>query len=274
MFNRPVQFNEALQLQAVKTALPTTLDSRQLAGLASDLKRRAVFSAQTVNAQYLDQLGGVLTDVLAGELSPAQARLQLKATQVALGMRQDIATGGEGVGDLTSDKRLELIINTNTQAARSYGQLIKGNAVLDTFPARELIRFEDRRDPRDWEQRWRQAAQAAGDGPAARALDQFGRMVARVDSASWQRLGDLFEDGLGNPYPPFAFGSGMDWLEVERDDAISVGVIDDETEVEPATVPDLNEELQTSYRFRDERLRDQLVSTGLVKFIEGVLVPA
>ena len=87
-------------------------------------------------------------------------------------------------------------------------------------------------------------------------------------------MGDLFEDGLGNPYPPFAFGSGMDWLEVERDDAISVGVIDDETEVEPATVPDLNEELQTSYRFRDERLRDQLVSTGLVKFIEGVLVPA
>jgi hypothetical protein len=273
MFNRPVQFEEAVKLQSVKTVLPTTLTSRQLAGLGADLKRRATFSAQTANAQYLDQVAGTITDILAGELTVAQGRLQLKAAQQALGMADDM-TGTGGLTTLGSDKRLELILNTNVNAARSYGQLIKGNDTRDTFPAFELVRFEDRQDPRDWPRRFRQAAQAAGDGKAAFVLDQHNRMMARKDSKLWQRLGDLFDDGLGNPYPPFAFNSGMDWLEVERDEAIDLGLITDDTEIAAAEVPEFNEELQSSYEFRDQRLQDALTATGLVKFITGVLVPA
>jgi hypothetical protein len=274
MFTRPVQFSEAIQLQSVKQALPTSLTSAQLRALAGDIKRRATFSARTTQAEYLDQIGGTVQDILTGQLTPAQGRLQLKAAQTALGLRRTIAEGGDDVADLTSDKRLDLILKTNVDSARGFGQFARAQATVETFPCMELIRFEDRRDPRDWESRWKQAAQAAGDGRAYKALVDGGRMVARKDSAIWEQLGNLFDDGLGNPYPPFAFNSGMDWLEVERDDAVALGVIDDETEVAPRALPDLNAEWQSGHEYRDARLRDALTADGLLKFVEGILVPA
>ena len=49
-------------------------------------------------------------------------------------------------------------------------------------------------------------------------------MAALKSSGIWQVLGD-FPDGLGNPYPPFAFNSGMWTEEVSRDEAIQLGLI-------------------------------------------------
>jgi len=57
-------------------------------------------------------------------------------------------------------------------------------------------------------------------------------MVALKSSGIWQALGD-FEDGLGNPYPPFAFNSGMILQDVERDEAVKLGVIDELAVIEP-----------------------------------------
>ena len=273
-FSKPIEFSEAVQLASVKSALPTNLTSAQLRALAGELKSRAVFSARTTQAEYLDQIAGTVQDILTGNLTPAQGRLQLKAAQTALGMRQDLPTGGEGVGDLTSDKRLDLILKTNVDSARGFAQFVKAQATVETFPCMELVRFEDRQDPRDWAARWKQAALAAGDGRAYKALVDGGRMVARKDSGIWDSLGNLGDDSLGNPYPPFAFNSGMDWLEVERDDAVALGVIDDDTAVAAQELPDLNAEWQSGHEFRDARLRDALTADGLLKFVEGVLVPA
>ena len=55
----------------------------------------------------------------------------------------------------------------------------------------------------------------------------MGDFVALKSSPIWQALGDGvggFKDTLGNPYPPFAFGSGMGWTDVSADDAASLGL--------------------------------------------------
>jgi hypothetical protein len=182
--------------------------------------------------------------------------------------------GGEGVGDLTSDKRLDLILKTNVDSARGFAQFLKAQAYLDKVPAMEVVRYQDRPEPRDWEARWMQAAQGSGDGRAGACLQQYGRMVAAKNSPIWQFLGSSWDDSLGNPYPPFAFNSGMDWLEVERDDAVALGVVDADQEIAAQELPDLNAELQSGYEFRDAKLREALTADGMLKFVEGVLVPA
>jgi len=48
-------------------------------------------------------------------------------------------------------------------------------------------------------------------------------MIALKDDDVWDQLGssDFFPDGLDNPYPPFAFNSGMDVRDVIRSEPSS-----------------------------------------------------
>ena len=81
-----------------------------------------------------------------------------------------------------------------------------------------------RRVPReDWPARWRAAGNSVGWEGALQ-----GRFIALKNSPIWQALGDGaggFTDTLGNPYPPFAFSSGMDWVAVDRDTCEKLGLI-------------------------------------------------
>jgi hypothetical protein len=149
--------------------------------------------------------------------------------------------GEEGtIKDLSSDGRINLVVKTNTELAQGAGKFVQGNSdpvVVDLYPAWELVRYEDRKVPRDWEQRWNLAAQVAGDSDAARVLAESGRMAALKSSGIWQALGDGsggYEDTLGNPFPPFAFNSGM-WVDdVDRADAEDLGLLDKGEKAEAA----------------------------------------
>ena len=53
-------------------------------------------------------------------------------------------------------------------------------------------------------------------------------MIALKSSPIWAALGagaGGFRDTLGNPYPPFAYGSGLDWDDVERERCEELGLI-------------------------------------------------
>lgn len=274
-FSRPVLFEEAIRLNAIKTALPTTLTSRQLAALSADIKRRAQFSARVAEAEYLDQISGTIADMLSGKTSLATGRVQL---QQALREFMPALNPDGGVTDITSNARLDLILRTQTEMAYGYGQTVQGNDpdVVAAFPCTELYRLEDRKDPRDWEARWRVAAQVAGDNDAQRVLAETGRMIARKDSGIWQALGDGaggYTDTLGNPYPPFAFNSGMWTRDISRSEALELGLIEPQTIVKSADLPDFNQSLQVSYQFRSDAIRAALLQRGDVKFIDGILVP-
>ena len=50
-------------------------------------------------------------------------------------------------------------------------------------------------------------------------------MAALKASPIWRELGNGaggYRDTLGNPYPPFAFGSGLDWTPVGREEALAM----------------------------------------------------
>ena len=101
----------------------------------------------------------------------------------------------------------------------------QNEATVYTVPAWELKRFGQRRVPRDWQQRWKAAGDATGWVGAIRDSDV---MVALKNSPIWQALGDGvggYNDTLGNPYPPFAFDSGMAWVGVDRSECIKLGLV-------------------------------------------------
>lgn len=263
LFKSPINFTDAMKLQVVKTVLPMTLDSAQYRALDADIKRRAVFSSKITSAQILDQLAGLTQDLLSGETDAATAHLHLKKFL-------------ESLDNPLSDSRVELMLNTNTATASGFAQFIQANDpdTIDQYPAWELYRAEEKKDPRNWPQRWQTAAAAAQDGLALRAWVGHGRMAALKDSPIWQSLGDsgLFPDGLDNPYPPFAFNSGMYGLrEVNRQDTIDLGLMSPEDKPQPHAIPNINEELQASYQFRSSKLQQALLEDPDLQFRDGIL---
>lgn len=258
-----IPFDEAMRSLDGKSLLPTNLSSAELGRIGSDLKRLATFSARTDNAVQVQAIADAVADVINPRtvirdnkpvtegMDQATAILKLKEAAQAVGYQPE--PGEEGtIKDLSSFKRRSLVIRTNVQMAQGAGQFMEGQdpEVLDAYPAWELVRFEERKMERDWKSRWLEAARSCGDMAAVKAYGQGGRMVARKDSPIWDALGDpdLFPDGLGNPYPPFAFNSGMGVLEVSFAEAEELGLVDLGTEIEPQSLefadPEIPQELR------------------------------
>jgi hypothetical protein len=253
MFNEPTPFAEAMRALAGKRLLPTSLDSAGLRQLAAAVRRQSLFSARTTMESYLEEIKAAVGSVLEPQqvtrvdedgntfqvtegLNPATARQALREKLQALGYAADPEQAGT-LSDLSSDARINLVVKTNVEMAQGAGRFVQQNAdpeVVDQFPALELVRFEDKEVPRDWEQRWMVAAQVAND---PKAVANLPRMVALKSSGIWQELGDGaggHDDTLGNPYPPFAFNSGMWTQEVDRDEAIALGLIEEGQAAEAA----------------------------------------
>lgn len=283
MFSAPVKLTDAARLNAVKTILPTSLNSTQLAALGPDFHRRALVSARLGNASVLDTIYSGLQSLLKGNSNVPEQRLAIQRALAASGYQAPADKEGT-LQDFGSRARQDLILETNLATARGYGQFVVANDpdLLDGFPAWELVRDESRDVPRGsdkstigWERRWMTAAQASGDGKAGGALTNGGRMVALKNSPIWNWLGDtgLFPDGLGNPYPPFAFNSGMGVEEVDREDAVSLGLIDADTPIEPADLPGFNENFEASPAIANTDILNELIQSlgDFVKLSKGVL---
>lgn len=245
----PLQpFTAALRAHAGKAILPTNLGSAQLRGLDAAVRRQSLFSAKTVTQKLLEgyksKIESIINPVTQQRadrvtpenpegnvtvgLNPTYARAEIKDLLRSLGYQPTGDVGG--VSEIASDARINLVIKTNTELAQGAGRFIQSNDadVLDEFPAQELYRLEETVKQRDWEARWRAAAAESGDSDAARVLQESGRMVALKASPIWDSLGDGaggYEDTLGNPYPPFAFSSGMWTQSVARADAEELGLI-------------------------------------------------
>ncbi len=111
--------------------------------------------------------------------------------------------------------------------------------MLDEFPAQELFRAEGRKIPRDWMQRWRLAGGQTGDAIGTGwTITADERLIALKNHPIWALLGSskLFQDGLDQPWPPFAFNSGMWVRDVDRDTAESIGLIQPGQTVRPMSI--------------------------------------
>lgn len=268
ILTNPMPFKEALQVREIKTLLPTTGRTADFARVDHDIKLRSMYSASVESAEILQSLDDLTNAVLTGQMDLSTARLKQKALLERMGYQPDEENRG-GLLDLSSTPRINVQLETNVDVARGAGWYQQGQdpLVLDAFPAQELVRFFATKTPRgstgragdlSWPDRWSKVGGRFYDG----------RMIALKSDPVWEKLGDpgIFPDGLGNRFAPFAFGSGMDTIDIDREEAASVGLeIPENLELLPQPL-DLNADLQAVPDVRAGWLRQMLEDTGLGEF--------
>ena len=230
-------------IERIKDLLPTSLGSAEIRDrYAREILQRSVFSARMESARYLAKIRDVCTELSAGRINAAKARESLLNVLSEIGY--DTTADDGKVSNPVSERRLNLILETQRQMAASVARLsLETEDTLDMFPAWELTRADAPAKPReDWPARWNAAGESVG-WEGARKGVYYGSgvgigFVALKSSPIWAALGSGvggFRDTLGNPYPPFAFGSYMDWVDVDRDTAERLGLLrPDETASAPS----------------------------------------
>lgn len=283
IIGQPTPFDEAIKIAQRKHLLPTDLTSAELHALAGELKRRAVFSSRLALADPLQQLQDDLAQIVSGEKDPAGVLRSIPEAKARLGRALQNAgyaapEGKEGtLLDHLSDARRQLIVETNVLDTLNFGRFQKSQnkVTLEVLPAWELVRMRQPRKPewmRDWDERWEAAREDAGDEGCTAASS--GRLVALKNHPIWAALGDGaggYQDTLGNPWPPFAFHSGMNWINIGRDTAIELGLMSDDDTIEPDDSHNLNEGLQGSVARFGELLIKALFDHQEFKLADGIL---
>ncbi|TVP80457.1 MAG: hypothetical protein EA353_03810 [Puniceicoccaceae bacterium] len=228
-----VPFDEALQRFDRRTPLGSSLRTEGWARAPMEIREAAFFSAAVESERTLSEMKSRISDDL--RLNP-EVRFNGKSGFVA-DMRRSLGAGPGDTGrltDITSRRRLELIYQMNVAEAYEFGRHKQSQspALLEAFPARELIREASREAPREWQSRWAEAGGSL----------YGGRMIALVNDPIWTAI-----SRFGRPYPPFDFGSGMGTRDIERDEAERLGVIAP-GEMPPAEDPGFNDLRQASIR--------------------------
>ena len=253
---------DAADIERIKDLLPTSMGSEEIRrNVAADILRRSVLSARMESARYLALVRETCARYADGEINQAKA---MELLMDELGRMGHSPLDGGGLSNPASIRRLKLITDTQRQMAASVARMnAQTPGVLHQWPAWELTRVSGRRMPReDWPARWAAAGAACGFEGALQ--DRF---IALKDSPIWQELGDGaggFRDTLLNPYPPFAHGSGMGWVAVDRDQCVALGLIDADEEVgrpDGASLSPTEKELaEAAERFG---LSEELLAEGL-----------
>lgn len=248
-FTTPKPFAEAREAYEVKTLLPTSMTSTQLEDIDGSLLERGRFSAQVTYAEFLEEIDRVVGDILDGKLDEASGRKALQAKARELDLHPKAEDRGT-IKDLTGSQRLNLIVGQNVAQARGYGQWAQGQdpAVLDLYPAQELYRARAVKVPRNWASRWSQAANVT--------RTQTAGFVALKNTPIWEAI-----SRFGTPYPPYDFNSGMRVRDVSRSKAMTVGLIDRDTPVQPES-RGFNDDLQFSPEIRSAGLKQALIDSA------------
>lgn len=212
---------------------PTDLGSAALSRLGNGLWQQVFFSARVSNVQLLTKLKELVDRYTRGGYQSDKSQLKLEARRVLaeIGYEPHPDDAG-GLKDLSSDRRLDLILETNRELARGLTQreLGRTEGALVQFPFWELVRVAPRKVPRGsvnsgsigWEARWLKAG-----GQLTEIGGQL-RMIALKTDPIWAKLGDkaLFEDALNVDHPPFAFWSGMGWRATAEKELLGAAVPD------------------------------------------------
>lgn len=211
-----------------RRATPSSMSSADWEKIAPAIREKCFFSARVNNAEVLGKMRELIGEAVdSAKRSPQKALLSRDKfiSEMKEYLRgKGYSMGGSKLTDITSRRRLGLIYQMNVDEAREYGRYVRGqdSDLLNAYPAWEFLRIEERRVPRsNWRERWL----------AAGGKIYGGRMVALKSDAVWVNL-----SRFGRPYPPFDFGSGMGVEDVDRTEAINLGLLPDD---EPADeIPD------------------------------------
>lgn len=242
-FAEPLPLTEILARLDAKTPIGSILRTAEWQRMPQGLRDSAFFSAGVTEAAFLAQQQQAIRDMIArakatnekGEsywkMDRSRFIRDLRVLGEAMGVQHPTGRmDGDGVErikerDITdplSIARLKLVVNTQLEMAYGEGQwrTAMDETLLNEWPAWELVRISPRRMPRDWPQRWQEAAGVIEWSGVSRDAFSSGRMIALKTSLIWLGI-----SRFKRPHPPFDFNSGMGVEEIDRDEAESIGLM-------------------------------------------------
>lgn len=259
-FTKPIPFEEAVQRLGQRTVIGSGLDHVEWMRVPLALRERAFWSAKVESARFLQSMKDWLQDFQTGAReevrrrdgststalkmgSRAQFIQEARRKAVALGLDDLVPLSKRGtLEDITSERRLALIFDVQTEQARSFGNWQQGMDpdVLNEFPAWRFIRV--------------------GEPQVARTdhVANEGAVRLKTDLEFWRARNSPSFGGFGVPFGPWGFGSLMDVEDVDRDEAEALGLIQPGEVLQPA-VQEFNDGLKASVRNLDPQLQDWLV---------------
>ncbi len=204
----PRSFPEAIDSHDVRNLLPADLRSKLSSSLPRELKQRSFFISGITQAEILQKVKDDIAQVVAGKMTESEVQSKLRQTG-------NLLSGTV----LNKDARLKLVLSTNVDMARGYGQWKQGQNkfILAEYPAQEFYRAENRKEPRNWPKRW---AAAGGKFFPGKSDYPQGRMIALKNDPIWEHI-----SAFGLPYPPFDYNSGMGLKDVDAAEAEKLGLI-------------------------------------------------
>lgn len=254
-------WDAAVERLAGKTDVASSLRSKGWERVPLAIRERAFFSAGVERAREVQTIRRALTKAIEGvdrdRVRDDGTPMSYSREDAVADIRAALGAVGDSrrLSDLTSYRRQQLIQDFQSDQAYHYGlwkRDLNEADMLDEFPAWEFIRTAPRKVPRsDWWERWGKAGSAVGWAGASRS-----RMVALKTSPIWARL-----SRFGTPYPPFDFGSGMGVRDVAREEAVELGLIDDDWDAKQAgeqALQDFNADVEASIVNLDDETKGWL----------------
>ena len=182
--------------------------------------------AELVVGCRLKNLGNIIEPLIAehtmGSSDEATTRLRIKAALTGNGKLPYFEIGG--VRQEINSEWLDMVIKTNTALVCGHHSFAQSRdpEVLDAYPARELVQVKSGAEPYDWKVRWVESG----------GKIHGGRMIALKNDPVWLKISDF-----GHPHPPFAFGSGMDMIDISRVEAVEFGLTNWRSEIKVSPCP-------------------------------------
>lgn len=238
IFNNAVPPQDAIDF-ANKVIAPAPMTSSEWNDVPAQLRARAFFSSRVENAQFLQEARDKIQDYLknnrdaAGALKTGGRSKFVNDMQAWLKQRGVVREGG-GLTDITSQRRLGLIFNTQVAQAFGYGNWKAGMDpdVLNEFPAMRFIRVISVKEPRLNHARYQDS------------------VFLKTDPIWYAVINQDF----GVPWGPWGWGCGHDVEDVDRDEAEGLGLLGPEDVLKPDPKWNLNTGLQASVKRMDPDL--------------------
>jgi hypothetical protein len=239
-----------------KALAATKLKTKDIAQIPVQIRDRALWSAAVDDIRTVQSMQDKLTE-WSDDLTKNPDRAIMNRGKFVAEMRQELGAepGDTGdIEDLTSERRLSLIYNFQTEDAAGYADWVNGQDpdVLDAFPAQELLRVEEREVPRGFKKVKGGLVVAPGESwperfeEAGGELTDDGRMIALKTDPIWADI-----SAFGRPWPPLDFESGMGFRDIARDEAEELGLLEKDARLEPVKAP-FNENATASSEGVDE----------------------
>ena len=245
-FVTPIPFAEALDKIGLRSPIGSTFTSSEWSDVPIALREQAFFSSRVESARVLQRAQDSITDFLANNrevLADGQIALKTGSRAEFVDQMQTflaangVERGEGGLTDVTSEARLGLVFNVQTQAAQDYGYWKQGMDadVLDEFPAQRFIRVVDVKEPRQ-------------------SHAQYENQVYLKTDPIWARV---INADFGVPWGPWGWGCGHDVEDVDRAEAESLGLLQPGEKVKPDERT-LTDNLQASTKGLEPELLDKL----------------